>query len=178
MLEPSRNGARPGRRDARLEARRASQIPVRNVEWYWRGWLPKGRLVVVSGRPGDGKTAVVLDVLARLTTGDELPDGQMAVEPVTIGILSAEDDASDTLVPRLMAARADLDRCIILGNVTESRAEAFLTELLADGPVAATMCEEKAATAGIRGDTQASQEVSRSSDSQTAGCIWIVVLVS
>jgi putative DNA primase/helicase len=108
-----------------LTARRASDIEPTKVDWHWPGWLPKGRLLLLSGRPGDGKTALSLDIMARLSRGTVLPDGHQPGEPIIGAILSAEDDASDTIVPRLMAAQADLRNCMILEHI-EDRGEKTL----------------------------------------------------
>ncbi|SVD48491.1 uncharacterized protein METZ01_LOCUS401345, partial [marine metagenome] len=78
------------------------------VSWLWEGWLPKGKLVLLDGNPGCGKTTIALDLVARLASGRPLPDGN-AVEPVVSLILNPEDGMDDTIVPRLIAADADLD---------------------------------------------------------------------
>jgi AAA domain len=101
-----------------LLARRASAIAPERVSWVWPTWIPAGRLALISGRPSDGKSTLCLDLIARLTTGSPLPDG-FRPERITCGVLSAEDDAADTLVPRLHAAGADLDRVLIVGALRD-----------------------------------------------------------
>jgi AAA domain len=79
-------------------------------EWYWPGWLPRGKLVTLDGDPATGKSTLTLDLAARLTTGADMPDGSIAPAPSDVILLSGEDDMDDTIVWRLLAAGADLNR--------------------------------------------------------------------
>lgn len=104
-----------------MRAKLASDIAPTRVQWIWPGWLPAGRLCLFGGKPGDGKSGVAIDLAARATTGSSFPDGYRPPHPLTVLILSAEDDPSDTLVPRLMAAGADLERVVIAnGSVVDN----------------------------------------------------------
>jgi putative DNA primase/helicase len=89
-------------------------IEARSTDWLWYPWAPKGCLVTFDGRPGLAKSTLLLDLAARVTTGAPLPpapvDGSQPNEPRTVLFLSAEDDPSRALKPRLMAAGADLAR--------------------------------------------------------------------
>ena len=96
-----------------MRSKRAADIKPTRVVWLWPGWLPAGRLALLGGRPGDGKSSVTIDLAARLSTGSPLPDGYRPPAPLTVLILSGEDDPSDTIVPRLVAAGADLERVVI-----------------------------------------------------------------
>jgi hypothetical protein len=75
--------------------------------------LPAARLTLFGGKPGDGKSGVTIDLTARLTTASPMPDGWRPKGPLTVLLLNGEDDPSDTLVPRLIAAGADLARVIV-----------------------------------------------------------------
>jgi len=86
----------------------ASEIQPVRPEWVWQSRLPVGGVALIAGREGQGKTALVLDVAARVTRGT-LP-GDWHGRPGTVLYIGAEDDAASVLVPRLIAARADLDR--------------------------------------------------------------------
>jgi hypothetical protein len=104
--------------------RRALVSIVGNVEperlsWLWAGRLPKGKLVDLAGDPGVGKSTLLVDVIARLTKGAPLPDGQLPEGPTNGLILSAEDGLSDTIQPRLAAAGADLARVRVLHGMTD-----------------------------------------------------------
>lgn len=89
-----------------------ADIEPKRLQWLWRGWLPVGKLVVLDGDPGLGKSQILLDIAARLSRGDVMPDeSEPGISgPVSTLLLSAEDDLADTIVPRLMAAGADLGR--------------------------------------------------------------------
>jgi putative DNA primase/helicase len=87
------------------------------VEWLWPGWLPRGKLTVLSGEKGAGKSTLTYHVLATITRGGTWPDGTLA--PIgDVLIWSAEDDWFDTILPRLMAAGADLEHVYHVANVT------------------------------------------------------------
>lgn len=87
-----------------------ADVPMRAVQWLWRDYLPIGKVVVVDGFPGQGKSTLALDIAARLSAGRAMPDGSAGKDAADTLILTYEDDASDTLRPRLEAARADLTR--------------------------------------------------------------------
>jgi len=92
---------------------RLSDVEPQSVRWIWRGYLPLGKLVVFDGDPGLGKSTVLLDIAARLTTARPMPDGTPGLDtPVGVVLLSAEDDAGDTLRPRLDAAGGDATRVV------------------------------------------------------------------
>lgn len=97
---------------------RADGIVTRPVTWLWRGYLAAGALNIVDGLPGIGKSLLYLDIAARLTRGDSMPDGTPC-ETGAAGacIVTLEDDPSTTIVPRLIAAGADVSRVVFLPTV-------------------------------------------------------------
>ena len=88
---------------------RASDIRPVAVSWLWTSWLPVGKLVLLEGDPGCGKSSIAIDLAARLTSGSSMPTGQ-GVDPAGVVILNAEDGIEDTVRPRLDAAGADCER--------------------------------------------------------------------
>ena len=93
----------------RIVIQRFSTIPSRKINWVWKSRIPIGKLTVLSGDPGIGKSFSFCDLAARISTGRDFPDGA----PCQLGevlIFSSEDDPGDTLAPRLRAHEADLDR--------------------------------------------------------------------
>jgi len=88
---------------------RADRIRVKGVNWGWGGYVPLGKLSMIEGDPGDGKSLLTIDLAARWSTGATLPDGSNGAGPWPVILVSAEDDMDDTIVPRLMAAGARLD---------------------------------------------------------------------
>jgi AAA domain len=96
----------------RITIRRASDIPPEQVSWVWKDRIPRRKLSLIVGAPDLGKTTAAIDIAARLSVGAGFPDGSPCEVTNTL-ILAGEDGAADTLVPRLMAAKADMDRIII-----------------------------------------------------------------
>src|SRR4051812_36312787 len=99
-----------------LTATPLSQVAPRKVGWLWEPYLPRGKLVLLDGDPGVGKSLVTIDLAARLSRGGPLPDGQPTGRPHTTLLLGAEDGTSDTVRPRAEAAGADLDRLITVAG--------------------------------------------------------------
>jgi putative DNA primase/helicase len=87
----------------------ASGIEPIAIDWLWDGWLAKGKLQLLAGQPGTGKTTLALTLAAVVSTGGVWPGGSQA-DAGNVIIWSGEDDPRDTLVPRLIAAGADLSR--------------------------------------------------------------------
>jgi hypothetical protein len=92
------------------EAIRVQKPAPRPVPWLWPSRIAAGRLTLIDGDPDQGKSFVTLDLAARLTAGHTLPDGCRPSGPMAVLLLSAEDSREDTIVPRLLAAGADLQR--------------------------------------------------------------------
>jgi hypothetical protein len=92
----------------------ASDVQVRPVEWLWYPFVPLGKLTAVAGRMGQGKTLWTDWLAAAVTTGY----GINFPRPAGVVMLSAEDDDADTIVPRLIAAGADLTRVALIPGTT------------------------------------------------------------
>ena len=84
-------------------------ITPQPVAWLWDYWLAQGKLHVLAGAPGQGKTTIALALCATVTVGGRWPDGSRCT-PGNVLIWSGEDDPADTLLPRLMAMGADRNR--------------------------------------------------------------------
>ncbi len=85
------------------------------IRWLWPGRIALGKLTLIAGDPGLGKSLLSLDVAARVSTGSGWPDApHEAGPPGGVVLLSAEDDAGDTIRPRLDAAAADVSRVTML----------------------------------------------------------------
>ncbi|WP_374319744.1 AAA family ATPase [Pseudoxanthomonas kaohsiungensis] len=93
----------------RVELLRGDSIMPEAVDWLWDGWLAAGKLQILGGQPGTGKTTIATALAATVTIGGRWPDGSRA-EAGSVVIWSGEDDPADTLVPRLRAAGADMTR--------------------------------------------------------------------
>lgn len=97
---------------ARVTMVNLADVERERVEWLWSGYLARGKLHIVDGDPGLGKSSVTLDLAARVTTGKPWPDGQHGCTPAGVVLLSAEDGLGDTIRPRLDAAGADVARVV------------------------------------------------------------------
>jgi putative DNA primase/helicase len=100
-----------------LVSRCASEIAPKPIEWLWRGRIARGKHTCVAGEPGAGKSQLSIAIISAITTGAEWPCGEDRAPQGSAIILSAEDGASDTIVPRLHAAGADLGSVQIIEAV-------------------------------------------------------------
>jgi hypothetical protein len=95
-----------------------SDVERTAIHWLWRGRLPAGKLAILDGDPGLGKSSLTLDLAARVSTGRPMPfDLDNPRPPADVVLLSAEDGLADTIRPRLEAAGADLERVFALDAV-------------------------------------------------------------
>ncbi len=93
-----------------------ADVEPREIAWLWPGRMPLGRITLLVGRPGEGKSFLTCDMAARITTGTPWPDGSDCPTGSVI-LLSGEDDPGDTIRPRLDAHRADVRRVHLLSAV-------------------------------------------------------------
>jgi putative DNA primase/helicase len=87
-----------------------SEIPMEKLEWMWPNRFPRGKLSLTAGDPKLGKTTALLSIASIVTRGGEWPNGEGRAERGSVIYFSAEDTPSDTLKPRLLAARADMTK--------------------------------------------------------------------
>jgi putative DNA primase/helicase len=99
---------------------RADQITPRKLRWLWPNRIPLGKVTIFAGLPGEGKSLVTDDIGARVTTARKYPDADNPLPASEVLFVAGEDDAEDALVPRLMAAGADLSKVYILKAVRMS----------------------------------------------------------
>jgi putative DNA primase/helicase len=105
---------------AALVSRCAAEIPPEKIEWLWPGRLARGKHTCIAGEPGTGKSQLSIAIIAAVTTASEWPCGEGQAPLGSAIILSAEDGASDTIVPRLLAAGADLNRVHVVSAVRDA----------------------------------------------------------
>ena len=94
---------------------RMSDVELTPVEWLWKPYLPFGKLSVLQGNPGDGKTYFAMHLAAACTNGKLLPNMER-MEPFNVIYQTAEDGLGDTVKPRLIEAGADLDRVLVIDD--------------------------------------------------------------
>ncbi len=86
---------------------RVNEIRREPLTWLWPRYIPAGKLTLLDGNPEVGKSLITLDLAARLSRGDPMPDGTGGGPAGQTLLIQAEDVAADTLGPRLDAAGAD-----------------------------------------------------------------------
>ena len=99
----------------KLQIRKLSEVELQEVRWLWYPYIPYGKITIIQGDPGEGKTTLALRLAAACSTGQALP-GMEIVEPFNVIYQTAEDGLGDTIKPRLIEAGADQDRVL---NIAE-----------------------------------------------------------
>ncbi len=97
-----------------------SEIESEEVSWLWYPFIPYGKLTIVQGDPGDGKTTFVLNVAAKLSKGEAIDEAMKCEEPIHIIYQTAEDGLADTVKPRLEKAGADCTRIAVIDESDKS----------------------------------------------------------
>jgi hypothetical protein len=108
---------------------RLADIEPQEVAWLWRERIPLGRLTVLAGRPGVGKSFVTVDFASRVSTGMAWPDGSVNESAGGVLFFAAEDDPADTIRPRLDAAGADSGRVYYCRNVDLTEIESRVDQV-------------------------------------------------
>jgi len=103
--------------ECKLQSAQASSFTISALEWLWPNRFAIGKLGIIAGLPDEGKGLVLADMAARITRGLEWPCKEGCSPLGNVVMLSAEDDPSDTIVPRLMAAGADTERVELITMV-------------------------------------------------------------
>lgn len=96
-----------------------ASVQPQRVEWLWLDRIPLGKLTIIDGDPGLGKSVLTLDLAARVSTGQVMPDGTPGRQGGVV-LLTAEDGLGDTVRPRLDAAGADVGRILALDGIPET----------------------------------------------------------
>ena len=115
-----------------LKMIKMSDVQSQTVDWLWYPFIPYGKLTIIQGDPGDGKTTLVLNIAARLSKGEGLDNDMKVTEPVNIIYQTAEDGLGDTIKPRLLAAGADCSRVLVIDDSDQplTMADARLEEAI------------------------------------------------
>ncbi|SFG36034.1 AAA family ATPase [Oribacterium sp. WCC10] len=97
-----------------------SSIEAEEVSWLWYPFIPFGKLTIIQGDPGDGKTTMVLNIAAKLSKGETFDDHMIGGDPINIIYQTAEDGLADTVKPRLESAGADCTRISVIDESDKS----------------------------------------------------------
>src|SRR5262245_49573253 len=103
-----------------MHLRTISSLTPRPLTWLWPKRLALGKLALLDGDPGLGKSLLALDLCARLSTGRPFPDGTPSPGPANALVLNGEDGDEDTVRPRLQGLGADLDRVFVLDRADQA----------------------------------------------------------
>jgi putative DNA primase/helicase len=145
----------------------AADIKPEPISWTWHGWIAGGKVHIIAGPAGHGKSTVAFSLGATITIGGLWPDGTKA-DVGEIVIWSGEDHAADTIVPRLIACGADLRRVHIIRGVFEGKKKrsfdpakdiALLRESIAERPVKMLIIDP--IVSAVSGDSHKNAEVRR-----------------
>jgi putative DNA primase/helicase len=118
-----------------LEFINATEIQPEPVRWLWNEIIPLGGITVFVGPPDTGKNLAAFDIAARITTGTNFPNVKNTLKPSEVLVINPENESEDIIVPRLMAAGADLTRVhFLLARVTASPQIDVLEKALAAHP--------------------------------------------
>lgn len=151
-----------------VELINGADVRPESITWLWEGWLARGKLHIMAGPPGTGKTTVLLKMIALITSGRPFPDGSPTI-PGHVVIWSGEDGIADTLVPRLIAAGANMRRVHFVKRLQDGRGsrpfdpstdmDALQAKISQVGDVALLMLDSVVSAVG--GDSHKNTEVRR-----------------
>ena len=116
-----------------LKMIRMSEVESQEVKWLWYPFIPYGKLTIIQGDPGDGKTTLVLNIAAKLSKGECLDSDMDVQDPVNVIYQTAEDGLADTVKPRLELVGADCKKILVIDESDKSlsMADERLEEALA-----------------------------------------------
>lgn len=104
----------------KLKMIKMSDIEAQEIEWLWYPYIAYGKLAIVQGDPGDGKTTLILNLAAKLTKGEGLDENMKVMEPMNVIYQTAEDGLADTVKPRLLQAGADCEKVLVIDESEKS----------------------------------------------------------
>ena len=90
-------------------------VEVEPIYWLWYPFIPYGKVTIIQGDPGEGKTTLVLQIIAQLTKGESIIDEDESL-PINVIYQTAEDGLADTIKPRLLAANADCSKVLVIDD--------------------------------------------------------------
>lgn len=115
-------------KEPKLKLINMEQIKVEKIDWLLYPFIPYGKVTIVQGDPGEGKTTMMLQIIAKLTNGQQIfPSDKvnecnqsLVTEPINVIYQTAEDGLGDTIKPRLLSAGADCSRVLVIDDTDEA----------------------------------------------------------
>ena len=105
-----------------------SNVAEEEIEWLWYPYIPFGKITVIQGDGGDGKTTMALAIAAALTTGQPLPCGKTTPYPTAVIFQTSEDGLGDTVKPRLNNVGADCSKIFVIDESEDAGGELSLSD--------------------------------------------------
>lgn len=141
-----------------------NDIEAEEVEWLWEGFIPLGKLTILHGDPGKGKTMAMLNIIAALTTGREIfssPGSHQVRDPINVIYQTAEDGLADTVKPRLLNAGADCSKVYVIDDSEKalSMSDGRLEMAIADTEAKLAVLDPLQAFLGAKVDMHRANEV-------------------
>ena len=123
---------------------RISDVAPKPVEWLWEGRVPCGKVTLLDGEPGSGKSLLAIDLAARVSRGLSMPlTKAKAGHPQNVVIYNDDDNLADTIRPRLEAAGADLTHVLgVDGEISAKDVEGINPALIILDPLSVYLCLE------------------------------------
>jgi len=157
-----------GHRCVEVILQRGDSITPEPIRWLWPGWLAAEKLHLLAGAPGTGKTTIAISLAATVTTGGRWPDGTRAVLG-RVAIWSGEDGLKDTLLPRMLAAGADMSKVLFVSGAMEGEEKRAFDPAIDIEPLRDAIVESgnvkllviDPIVSAVRGDSHKNAEVRR-----------------
>ena len=119
MRADQRQKKKEGDSTLELSLIQMSDVQEKQVDWLWHPYIPCGKVTIIQGDPGEGKTTFILRVAALLTQGEALPFAPTQ-QPMNVIYQTAEDGLADTIKPRLLEAGADCKRVLVIDETAQA----------------------------------------------------------
>ncbi len=97
-----------------------SEVEAEEIKWLWYPYIPYGKITIIQGDPGEGKSTFILNVASKLSLGQGIEDSMKVDEPANVIYQTAEDGLADTVKPRLLSAGADCERILVIDESDKS----------------------------------------------------------
>lgn len=157
-------------------------VEVQTTEWLWFPYIPLGKLTILQGDGGDGKTTTALQIIAAVTTGGFLPESATPIGPFDVLFQTAEDGLADTIKPRLLQAQADTSRVHVIdeSEIGLSLSDVRIEEAIAKTGAKLFVLDPLQAYLGARIDMHRANEVRPvlkkiGNIAEKYGCAFIVI---
>lgn len=159
-----------------------SEVETAPVKWLWYPYIPYGKITLIQGDPGDGKTTLVLAIAALLSNGKPMPECDSTEPPQTVIYQTAEDGLADTIKPRLVEVGADCSRVVVIdeGETPLSFSDSRIEQAIAKTSAKLLILDPLQAYLGIDVDMHRANEIrpifkTLSGVAERTGCAIVII---